>query len=31
MEMDGRKFVGAKGDRVEVRFVYGFYDCAAEF
>jgi len=28
---DGRKFVGAKGDRGEVKFVYGFYDCDTEF
>lgn len=31
MAGDGRKFVGAKRDRGEVKFVYGFYDCDAEF
>ena len=28
---DGRKFVGAKGDRGEVKFMNGFYDCDTEF
>ena len=30
MAGDGRKFVGAKGDRGEVKFVYGFYDSDTE-
>ena len=31
MAGDGRKFVGAEGERGDVRFMDGFYDCDAEF
>jgi len=31
MAGDGRKFVGAKGDRGEVKFMDGFHDCDTEF
>lgn len=31
MAGNGRKFVGAKGDKGEVKFMNGFYDCAVEF
>ena len=30
MAGDGRKFVGAKGDKGEVKFMNGFYDCDAK-